>query len=77
MSKVEDVKRYMLVIKHEKELELFGGLSSEAQEVIVGMVAYCLNHGIAMGQDEGLQAPDYKEPQPFRKELELLVARLG
>ncbi len=66
-----------LFVKIHKYNPVFNSLSMEAREVIVGMVAYCLNHGIGMGQDEGLQAPDYKKPQPFRKELELLVARLG
>ena len=50
-------------------------LSPEAQEVAIGMIAFCVNSGIAMGQDEGLTWHGDKEctPQPFRAELEKLV----
>jgi hypothetical protein len=29
-------------------------LSTEAKEVLVGMVEFCINRGYCMGQDEGL-----------------------
>ena len=50
-------------------------LSPEAQEVVIGMIALCLNNSYAMGQDQGLIWHGDKEctPQPFRAELEKLV----
>lgn len=54
----------------------FEELSEEAQEVALGMIDYCLNHGIAMGMEEGLDLDTY-EPLPFRRELEQLVGFEG
>ena len=68
MTKVEEVKRYA------RELDC---LSLEATQTLVDMVAYCLRYDLAMGIDSGFIKPELSEPKPFRKELELLVARLG
>lgn len=50
----------------------FDNLSEEAQEVALGMIEYCINHGCCMGMDEGLDL-DTGKAQPFRRELEQLV----
>lgn len=45
-------------------------LSDDAMEALVGMVDYCLNNGIAMGQDEGFSSFEPEIKHPFRQELE-------
>lgn len=49
---------------------LDGVLSEEAEESLKGMVEYCINHGIAMGQDEGFSSFEPENKHPFRIELE-------
>ena len=46
-------------------------MSDEAKEVLIGMVAYCINNCIGMGMDEGLNEDG--SPQPFRAELEEFI----
>jgi single-stranded DNA-specific DHH superfamily exonuclease len=47
-------------------------LSEDAQEALIAMIEYGLNHGIGMGMDEGFDLKT-DQPHPFRKELEQLV----
>lgn len=48
----------------------FEALSEEAKEVITGMLDYCLNHGIGMGQDEGIECFETNQKYGFRLEIE-------
>lgn len=50
----------------------YNDLSDEAKETLKGMVEYCINYGICMGMDEGIDYSNDEdgEPHQFRKELE-------
>ena len=45
-------------------------LRPEAAETAVGMIQFCVERGMCMGMDEGLEDTGYKKPRPFRAELE-------
>lgn len=47
----------------------FEELSKDAKESLVAMVEHCIEHGIAMGMDEGFSDAENHEEHPFRKEL--------
>ena len=46
-------------------------LSEEAQDVIEGMIDYCLRNHICMGMDEGFKSENVKHS--FRLEIEELI----
>lgn len=48
----------------------FEELSEDAKESALAMIEYCVEHGIAMGMDEGFADPMTHEKHEFRKELE-------
>lgn len=50
----------------------FNKLSKDAQLTAVGMIEYCIEHGIGMGMDEGWTRDNQK--RAFRKQLEDFVA---
>ncbi|MBF4374432.1 hypothetical protein [Vibrio anguillarum] len=51
----------------------FDDLSEEAQQVLVGMVEHCINQGVCMGMDEGIECFDTNKKHSFREELEAFV----
>lgn len=53
---------------------VFDNMGKEAQACAAAMVAYCIQHGCCMGQDEGLLADG--KPRRFRKQLEAFAATI-
>lgn len=51
-----------------KKVFEYEDLTDEAKETLKGMVEYCINHGIGMGMDEGLDINNNKKE--FRAQLE-------
>jgi len=52
----------------------FDELSPDAQETIIGMIEYCLNHGLCMGMDEGFLDIDNQTKHTFRAEIEQFIS---
>lgn len=50
----------------------FENLSEEAQQTILGMIQHCVDSGIRMGMDEGLN--DDGSPNEERQEIENFLA---
>jgi len=48
----------------------FSELSDEAKAVAKLMIAHCINNGLCMGMDEGIESFNPNVKRNFRKELE-------
>ncbi|HHB1596529.1 hypothetical protein NB550_11580 [Vibrio parahaemolyticus] len=51
----------------------YESLSKEAKETLIAMVEHCLNSGLKMGMDEGIQCFETGKKHNFRTELEKFV----